>query len=46
MRRLLIIPTLLAALLATGCQREAEDYVSVNGKVFIFNIRTARASTC
>lgn len=43
MRMLAIIPLVAAMLLAAGCQREAEDYVSVNGKVFIFNIRYARA---
>lgn len=43
MRALVIIPALAALLLAAGCQRAAEDYISINGKVFIFNIRTARA---
>lgn len=43
MKKLLIIPALLAGLLLTACQREAEDYVTVKGKVFIFNVRLARA---
>jgi len=43
MRALATISILLALLMSAGCQREAEDYVSVNGKVFIFNIRYARA---
>ena len=43
MRALATISILLALFLSAGCQREAEDYVSVNGKVFIFNIRVARA---
>lgn len=34
---------LAAGLLAGGCQRQAEDYVAVSGKVFIFNVRLARA---
>ena len=40
---LVIVPALLAALMLGACQREAEDYVSVNGKVFIFNVKLARA---
>lgn len=38
-------PVVIALLLAlsAGCQREAEDYISVDGKIFIFNIRLARA---
>jgi len=43
MRALLMIPMLATLLFAAGCQREATDYISVNGKVFIFNIRYARA---
>jgi hypothetical protein len=43
MKRLMFIPALLAAVLLAGCQREAEDYISIKGKVFIFNIRVARA---
>lgn len=43
MRALVIIPALAALLLAGGCQREAADYITINGKVFIFNIRDARA---
>ncbi|MGV3552360.1 hypothetical protein [Rhizobium sp.] len=38
-----VIPLLAALLLAGGCQRAPEEYISVNGKVFIFNIRNARA---
>lgn len=43
MRALIAIPVLALLAFAAGCQREAEDYISVNGKVFIFNIRNARA---
>lgn len=43
MKKFLIIPALLAALLLTACQREAPEYISINGKVFIFNVRLARA---
>lgn len=43
MRVLLTIPLLAALLFATGCQRETTEYISINGKVFIFNIRHARA---
>lgn len=43
MKKLIIIPALLAGLMLSACQREAEDYVTVKGKVFIFNVRLARA---
>ncbi|MBX9455618.1 MAG: hypothetical protein KL863_06110 [Rhizobium sp.] len=43
MRALAIVAMLAALILPAGCQREAEDYVSIKGKVFIFNIRYARA---
>ncbi|CAN7404515.1 hypothetical protein [Rhizobium sp. LjRoot254] len=43
MKRLVIIPALLAGLLLSACQREPEDYITIKGKVFIFNIRVARA---
>lgn len=43
MRMRLLIAALLMLAAAAGCQRPAEDYVSVNGKVFIFNIRYASA---
>lgn len=43
MRALVLVPALAALLLAAGCTREATDYISVNGKVFIFNLRYARA---
>ena len=43
MKALIIVPVLAALMFAAGCQREAEDYITVNGKVFIFNIRYARA---
>jgi hypothetical protein len=43
MRALATISVLLALALSGGCQRDAEEYISVNGKVFIFNIRLARA---
>lgn len=43
MRTLATLSVLLALVFAGGCQREAEEHVSINGKVFIFNIRVARA---
>ena len=43
MRTLVMIPALLALLLAAGCQRQEKDYMSINGKIFIFNIRQASA---
>ena len=43
MKGLLTIAALSTLLLATACQREATEYISINGKVFIFNIRQARA---
>lgn len=43
MKALVITAALASLLFASGCQRGAEDYISVNGKVFIFNIRYARA---
>ncbi|MDB5554243.1 MAG: hypothetical protein JWL86_4227 [Rhizobium sp.] len=43
MKRLVVIPILLAGLLLSACQREAEDYITIKGKVFIFNIRVASA---
>ncbi|MDO6963700.1 hypothetical protein [Rhizobium alvei] len=39
---LMLLFTALFALSA-GCQREDANYISINGKVFIFNIRLARA---
>ena len=43
MNRIVLIPALLAGLLLSACQREAEDYISIKGKVFIFNVRLASA---
>ena len=43
MKRLVIVPIMLAGLLLSACQREAEDYITIKGKVFIFNIRVASA---
>ena len=43
MRALAILSMLLTLALTGGCQRDAADYISLNGKVFIFNIRVARA---
>lgn len=43
MRTLILIPAFAALLFAAGCQREATDYISISGKVFIFNLRYARA---
>jgi hypothetical protein len=43
MNRLVMIPILVAGLLLSACQREPEDYITIKGKVFIFNIRVARA---
>ncbi|MDH6266781.1 hypothetical protein M2360_002177 [Rhizobium sp. SG_E_25_P2] len=41
MNRMLL--TALAALMLAGCQREANDYLSINGKIFIFNVRLSKA---
>lgn len=43
MRALAVAASLFALVLAGGCQREAEEYITINGKVFIFNIRLASA---
>jgi hypothetical protein len=43
MRRFVIIIPLLVGALLTNCQREPEDYITIKGKVFIFNIRVASA---
>lgn len=43
MRTLLVFPILVLLALSVSCQREENDHVSVNGKVFIFNVRLARA---
>lgn len=43
MRRMLILPAMILLALSASCQREKTDYISVNGKVFIFNIKLARA---
>jgi hypothetical protein len=43
MKAVFAATALLALLFSTGCQREAEDYITIKGKVFIFNIRNARA---
>ena len=34
---------MMCAAALSGCQRPAEDHLTINGKVFIFNIRLARA---
>ena len=44
MRKSVLVPALLLLLGLSACQREeAKEYVTINGKVFIFNIRLARA---
>ena len=43
MRTIVAVTTLSLLVLASGCQRDDSDYVSINGKVFIFNVRLARA---
>jgi hypothetical protein len=45
MRKSVLVPVLLSMLLGlSACQREeTKEYVTINGKVFIFNIRLARA---
>jgi len=43
MRAIATLSVLFALAFSSGCQRAAEDYISINGKVFIFNIRNARA---
>jgi hypothetical protein len=43
MRKMLVVSTLVLLALSAGCQREDTDYITVNGKVFIFNVRLARA---
>jgi hypothetical protein len=43
MSKLLSVMVLCLLVLSSGCQREESEYISVNGKVFIFNVRLARA---
>jgi len=43
MRKTLLLPALMALALSAACQRETTDYISVQGKIFIFNIRLAKA---
>lgn len=43
MKRTLLVPAIILLALAASCQREKTDYISVQGKIFIFNIRLARA---
>jgi hypothetical protein len=40
---MLVLPAVILLALSASCQREKTDYISVNGKVFIFNIKLARA---
>jgi hypothetical protein len=40
---MLLLPVLMLLALSASCQREKADYISVQGKIFIFNIRLARA---
>jgi hypothetical protein len=41
MKRLLLSGLTVLAL--AGCQREDTDYLSINGKIFIFNVRLSKA---
>jgi hypothetical protein len=43
MRKMLLLPAVILVALSASCQREKTDYISVNGKIFIFNIKLARA---
>jgi len=43
MKHGLWMPLLLGLALAGGCQREKTDYITVEGKIFIFNIRLSNA---
>jgi hypothetical protein len=43
MKRLPFTLALVASCLLSACQRPADDHISVNGKIFIFNIRLAKA---
>lgn len=43
MRRALTAAVIALLALSAGCQREESDYITVNGKIFIFNVRLARA---
>ncbi|MDB5525585.1 MAG: hypothetical protein JWM58_3348 [Rhizobium sp.] len=43
MRKMLLLPALMLLALPASCQRENAEYISVQGKIFIFNIRLARA---
>ena len=43
MRTMLLLPALALLALSAACQREKTEYISVQGKIFIFNIRLARA---
>lgn len=43
MRTRLFLPALILLGLAASCQRETIDYISIQGKIFIFNIRMAEA---
>jgi hypothetical protein len=40
---MLLVPAMILLALSASCQREKTDYVSINGKIFIFNIKLARA---
>jgi hypothetical protein len=43
MRKMLLLSALAMLALSASCQREKTDYFSINGKIFIFNIKLARA---
>ncbi|MBL0371254.1 hypothetical protein JJB09_04360 [Rhizobium sp. KVB221] len=43
MKRILLVPLLALLSFTASCQRDEAEYVKVNGKVFIFNVRLARA---
>jgi hypothetical protein len=40
---MLVLPAVILVALSASCQREKTDYISVNGKIFIFNIKLAQA---
>lgn len=43
MKKILLALALALLVLSSGCRRDESEYITVNGKVFIFNVRLARA---